>query len=728
MCSITIRSVLVALSTNEYVTPTGIRLYFIILLFYSSRSVLIMIHKSNPNKNRINTACEFCKKKKVKCDRGRPCSNCIRFNQNCMYPIKHYLSHLKNTLTTTIPSSSSSYLNPNIDIPLSPSPYFTFSIDKYRFHRRYQNVLPYLFADNLIQQLSPSVIKQWDLERPRIQNYTWNMAGGHFPKFGDPCFLNEPHFFDFKNTNHINLIKKILQWYFNHCNPIFGILHESVFYSQLNNKFLPNLNPVGKSNKLFQSLLYLIIIITIRFNAGLISRNNTTYTDLFPANGIVFENWEFNFLFGAKAINLEQHLFVYSYDFIQKLTFEWESFELIQSWLLIAFYLRTCHRQTSTWNALSKAISLVKGMSLEMNMFPSKHHPYDEMKASHCFWSCFIMDKIISFQMGRTFQLELPLNNMPTPRHTITGQVSHPMSVDGKDDWFHEETRQMYDLSLIIYKFQQYKCFEMELPDSIAFRKHLSEWIQANSVNVIRDNLTVLQLQPLFTYLDITLTFEIRSLLPIACHQLSNSNSNSAILPLDSSSLLTHVQMTLDLLTYLCTNNLFFVPWWLQLSNLFTITLISLICSYSNLQTLSYRHILSQISRLWKIVKNATPWNPPVMLKQCDWCIKMLNHMIILIIQDSTGFLSKTIGIDHGDNTPNQNNFQQFNRVEENEEEQHESKPTVHKDQNNTLEQIQEVSTNAQFEFTEESMTNTTDSLLSDDLLATLHWFDENFL
>lgn len=102
--------------------------------------------------------------------------------------------------------------------------------------------------------------------------------------------------------------------------------------------------------------------------------------------------------------------------------------------------------------------------------------------------------------------------------------------------------------------------------------------------------------------------------------------------------------------------------------------------------------------------------------------------MIILIIQDSTGFLSKTIGIDHGDNTPNQNNFQQFNRVEENEEEQHESKPTVHKDQNNTLEQIQEVSTNAQFEFTEESMTNTTDSLLSDDLLATLHWFDENFL
>lgn len=684
------------------------------------RNVSTMIQKSYLNKNRINKACESCKKRKVKCDGARPCSNCHRSKQNCTYPIKHYLSHLKNTLTTT---TASSHPKSNVSIPVNPSPYFSFSIDKYRFHRRYQNVLPYYFADNLMQQLSSSIIKQNNLERPRIQNYTWNMAGGQFPKF-DPCFHNDPQFFDFNNIKHINLIKKILHWYFKHCNPVFGIIHESVFWSQFNNKFLPNLNLVGKSNKLFQSLLYLIIVITIRFNDGLIFQNDIACVNL--SNGIDFNDWEFQFLHGTETVNLEQHLFVYSYNLIQKLTFEWESFELIQSWLLIAFYLRTCYRQISAWNALSRAISLVKGMSLEMNMFPLKHHPYDERKAFHCFWSCFILDKIISFQMGRTYQLDLPLNNMLTPRHT-TGQESRTVVVvEGEDDWFCEETRQMYDLALIIYKFQQYKCFEMDLSDSIDLRNSLSEWIQSNPIDITKENLTVLQLQPLLTYLDIVLTLEIRSLFPIACPQISNPNST--VLPLDSSSLLTHVQMTLDLLTHLCTNDLFFIPWWLQLSNLFTITLISLVCSYANLQTLSYRHILSQISKLWKIIENATPWNPPVMLKQCNWCIKMLNHMITLIIQDSTISLYNTIGIDHGDNTPNQNNFQQFNRVGENEEEEHNARHADSKSQTNVLEQAQEASITTQSRFTEGSIMNTNDSLLSDDLLATLHWFDENFL
>lgn len=681
-----------------------------------------MIQKnSNSIKTRVNKACELCRKRKVKCDGGRPCSNCDRFNQNCIYPIKYYLSRLKNNInnTSTYPSS---YLKHVIDAPITPSPYFRFSIDKYRFHRRYQNVLPYYFADTLMQQLSPSIIKQYDLKKPRIQNYTWNMAGGHFPKF-DPNLNNDPQIFDFNDLKHINLINKVLKWYFTHCNPIFGIIHESIFWSQFNNKFLPNFNKIGRSNKLFQSLLYLIIIISIRFNDGLIFQNDTI-SDNKLSNGIDFDDWEFNFLHGTDPSILEQHLFIYSYDLIQKLTFEWESFELIQSWLLIAFYLRTCHRQTSTWNALSKAVSLVKGMSLEMNMFPLKHHPYDESKAFHCFWSCFIMDKIMSFQMGRTYQLELPLNNMPNPRDILSQGSDSPFLTSKDDLWFHEVTRQMYDLSLIIYKFQQCKCFEMELADSIDFRKQLSEWIQSTSIDINKNNFTVLQLQPLLTYLDIKLSFELRSLFPIVCPQISNPNPT--VLPLDCSGLLTHVQMALDLLTYLCTNNLFFIPWWLQLSNLFTITLISLVCSFSNIQTLSYRQILVQISKLWEIVKIAKPWNPPVMVKQCVWCIKMLNHMITLILQESTVSLPNIVGIDHGDNTVNQNNFQQFNRVGENEEEEHDHE--FNKVQDNTLAQTQEEPINPQQKLAGGFAINATDPSLTDDLLATLHWFDENFL
>lgn len=673
-------------------------------------------------KKRINKACELCKKRKVKCDGKKPCANCVKYNHICIYPNTNLslISQINNNQWEKESKDNNDY----------PSPFFSFSLDKYRFHRRYQNVLPYYLGGSLIKQLPRNIIKERGIERPRIQNYSWNMAGGQFLRLG----LGPVHdkIWDFNNKQHIDLIKKLLIWFFKHCNPIFSIIHEPIFWSQFNNRFLSTTTSKHeqRSNKLFKSMLFLIIIISLRFNDGLILNGSQLINN--NGNGTNLNEWEFNFLHQHKE--MEQQLFNYSYNLIQKLTFEWESFELIQSWLLITFYLRTCYRQTSTWNALSRAITLVKGMSLEMNMFPLRHPNFDESKAIHCFWSCFIMDKVISFQIGRTYQLESSLNDMPTPR---------TMSLD--DDWFHIETQQMYDLSLIIYKFQQNKCFEMDLYASKEFRQSLQSWYDNNQFNLGVKELSVMKLQPLMTYLDIKLNFELRSLFPLLDPPNNESKNkidpDPPILPLDLPSLLTHCQLTMTILSRLCHEQLVFIPWWLTLSHFFQVTIIALTCSYLNLQTLAYRDILRQVIPLWDQILNSDPWNPPVMIKQCDWCIKTLNHMISLILQDTASSLQSIIGINHGDNTPNQNNFQQFSRVGEDEETDAQAQEPPSLDQSFTASFAGEIPSlgipqihdpapiphdNNSHKTSEDP--GSTDSLLTDDLLANLHWFDENFL
>ena len=67
-------------------------------------------------------------------------------------------------------------------------------------------------------------------------------------------------------------------------------------------------------------------------------------------------------------LQLEEKLFKYGYKVISILSFEWESFELIQGWLLITLYLRVTHRQTSCSHALGQAMDMVKSMGLDLPM------------------------------------------------------------------------------------------------------------------------------------------------------------------------------------------------------------------------------------------------------------------------------------------------------------------------------------------------------------------------
>ncbi|CCF55651.1 hypothetical protein KAFR_0A02130 [Kazachstania africana CBS 2517] len=697
---------------------------------------------------RVQKACDICKRRKVKCDGLSPCSNCIRHNVDCTYDYRTFASRKKprfitnvlsssreSSVASSIPlssngksvfiedqtaklllelssnrehsSNSSLYVNdekqlssirrdyiihgPEIDN--QKSPWFTFSRDKYRFHRRYQNVLPYYLGRSLLSQLPPDSIKSFNLEVPRIQNYGWNLSGGHYIKASTFSDSNDSNnngdlFFNFDNSMHLSIVNKLLNFFFNEINKSLSILDYSTFWKQYNNGFLQQGKQNNNSTKLFTSILYLVLAIALRFKDGELQAPNVE-EPFFSEEELLFLN---------KTHDKEGKLFNYSYSIVSKLTFEWESFELLQSWLLITFYLRTCHRQIACWSALGKAVTMCKGMSLHLNQLPEIHSENDRIKAWNCFWAVFIMDKLISFQIGRAYLLDLPIDTMIRPDNaTKTKDIS----------WFSSETIHLYELSLLILCFQKQNAQELSPTESLEFRQSLDLWISKQNF----DNWSSLyQVQPFLTYLDIKLTFEAKTLLALL-EPPTDLTSKSLHFNVDFNSLISASCHSINLLELIVKNKQFFIPWWLNLSQLFSVSLISLTLLQAGIKTNSTKDLLARSMNLWNSLANEKPKNPPSMLAQCVWCIKMLNHIACLRLLQATSILNELVGINETtDNSVNKNNFEQFAKVGEDEEPD------------------QENDSNMPFQILQDSLSTPTDDLLEEDLFGNLQWFDQAFL
>lgn len=611
------------------------------------------------------------------------------------------------------------------------SPWQSFSLDKYRFHRRYQNLLPFYLGASLMSEIPQHAIESNRLKQPRIQNYGWNMSGGHYLRHdksskarekararAEGAKLSPEEFFDFENPVHLSVVNKLLRFYFQEINPPMSIVHESMFWQQFNNRFLPHTNFKDSSSNLFRSMLYLILAITLRFREGFMEGT--------PGSNEVFFTWEELSFFQKQ--HREEPMFNYAYGVITQLTFEWESFELIQSWLLITFYFRTCYRQTACWNALGQAINMCNGMSLYLNRFPRTHSKYDESRAWHCFWACFIMDKLISFQMGRFYQLAMPVSHMTTPGHWRDNKVdvdrngnssveqndddsiwsdasettndesdvsssvedvqeaeqsdrqennervpeenvekSNPPQYEDdskEDDWFHHETTQLFELSVIVQTCQKRDGEELDLEESITLRRKLDKWFEKHvkSTRIDKSWQYLHQIQPLLSYLDVRLTFETRRLFLLINQPL---DTGEMIFPIDTLGLVKHCQLTVKVLSQINQKQLYFIPWWLNLSQLFTASVISIALIHSGLQTSRSLDILRRCMDIWNNLMTSNPKNPPGMLPECLWCIKMLNHMCCLRLLSSATHLENLVGTNPGDSTPNDNKFSQFGKVGE---------------------------------------------------------------
>lgn len=162
---------------------------------------------------------------------------------------------------------------------------------------------------------------------------------------------------DFDEKDKANLVDH----FFAEINPLFALLHESVFREQLRLFLQLNSQPLPKTNRaaLFLTILALVYALSIRF------------TEFMKVKGPNMEN-----------LTTEDRLFKYAFRMLLIFSVEWESFEIVQGWQLATLCLRISHKQSSFSNTLSQAINMVKLMGLGRFVAKSSdHHTYEILKA-----------------------------------------------------------------------------------------------------------------------------------------------------------------------------------------------------------------------------------------------------------------------------------------------------------------------------------------------------------
>lgn len=248
---------------------------------------------------------------------------------------------------------------------------------KFRYTRRYLSLLPSVFGSIMYRSLRPDMRSQVNV--PRLQYYGWNMSGMHFvPMRG----LKIPRVDGFDDE----LGHSLLQYFFDKVNPLYAILHQSMFMSQFEKYRAAE---EKGDTLLWISLYYLACALAMRFS-------EIAQRRVYPPG-------------------LEERLFDEAHHILETFTFQWESIEIVQGWLLVTMYLRACHRQSSTWAALGKAIRLAQGIGLNNRCWLMERSKYECQKMIRVFWCVYTWDRLLCIDMGRTFTMRDDEIQLPKP-------------------------------------------------------------------------------------------------------------------------------------------------------------------------------------------------------------------------------------------------------------------------------------------------------------------------
>ncbi|ODQ81651.1 hypothetical protein BABINDRAFT_159912 [Babjeviella inositovora NRRL Y-12698] len=602
---------------------------------------------------RVNTACDRCRTQKVKCSGEQPCGTCARLGKVCEFnpvgvvlpPIRSETSPASitpNPGTVGTPATAAYVLELETKVKylesllLKQSPRqasnsddvrvddtcYLYSKNKWRLHRRYQNVLTNKLGAELFKQLSPE--SQAGVIPPRVQFYGWNMSGLHYLKQ-----TSLPAFTDLIRDRTVE--RELLDYFFREINLLFAIVHESVFREQYA-KYVADSGDARASNqtRLFAAILYLIFPLAMRFHEFQLADQPSPY-----------------------RAGLEEALFEAGFAVIQKLSFEWESFELIQSWFLIFVYLRVLHRQTSLIHALGNAVSMSRSMSINYRL--SSRKPYNNMKARRIFWCIYTWDKLNGLQSGRhyTFKDDWDIHlEFPT------------MDFERENDgWLTWPALAMCHLAQIAGHIQTFKSASLSYTEVQALSLDLQLW---HDTYAIRDDTLfddpsgiapAVRAQVKLHYYDVVIQLHIRKLfnyvgMSVACPGLSVEH------------LLTACAGSMDIFAVLEANGALTVPWFLTMLLLFQIGIVSIILINAGLHLPQCNSNLSEVIRVMTRLRGAAndgavPKYRFEMTSECLWALKMLNHMVCLRLQESIHQL-KYIGIDHGSDEVNSARFSQF--------------------------------------------------------------------
>ncbi|CDK27151.1 unnamed protein product [Kuraishia capsulata CBS 1993] len=590
---------------------------------------------------RVKKACTPCKLRRIKCDGEFPCASCLRHDKSCDYSTTETLQNVRQPFKNSKPTKDEyiKYLENRVflleaektkDRIDSVDPDALFLRDHLVETRlggvvKFDGILMNKLANSLFASLSAE--EREKLAVPRVQFYGWNMSGNHYLQQFSLDSLSpilDP-------TEDTSFCDWLVQFYLVNINPLFSILHEEGFLNQLI-RYRRELyaDEEIKSTRLFMAMLSLVFAISIRFAEFHPAVPPDVRTKMRPG--------------------LEEQLFLSAYEVVSKLSFEWQSLELIQSWILITLYLRTAHRQSSSHASLGTAIRMCKGMLLNVDVAirTKCKTPYEITKVERVFWLVYTWDKLYAWQSGRHHEIYDEHISLRVP------ELDNPEVLDG---WLQRPALAMIHLAKIAAKIQRHntKHYYMDplfLGDVNNQLNGLKNWVDRNLRDGSCDSLMVDQVY--LTYHDIALSLHSKDILNLVGGQLEpfdNASKTYHILAEHSAKVLK-VFENIDSLQQLQ------VPWWLNLTLLFTISVTSIVFMNAGLYLTQCPKILKGSIHLLTSLKQTAS-----MAAECVWALKMLNHMCVLRLNKSAAIFNN-IGVDHGPSAVNDKKFNSFNRVE----------------------------------------------------------------
>ncbi|CUM56961.1 unnamed protein product [Debaryomyces tyrocola] len=649
---------------------------------------------------KVAKACDRCRSQKTKCTGIMPCRSCIKHGILCHYSTQRNggrdnekvrekrsirkdnlegknwanLNNIKaashhHILNSTVESKKDAYIveletkikklqslnnlkvgnySPLLNQAENEDNFsaltFESSRNNWKYLCRHQNILTFKLFKSIYESLLNE--SKLHVSMPRIQGFGWNMSGGRYltpeklPKIPD---------FELPSSDFY------IDYYFRGINSVFAILHESVFREQIksyNSLVLEERRTLATytndeslhETRLFQAQLYLVYALSIRFSE--------------------FENLTSN---SVDMLALEEKLFKYAHKVMQILSFEWESFELIQGWLLITLYLRITHRLSSSFMALGNAITMTRAMGLG-NRDPVVRNAtsYEHLKAKRIFWCVYTFDRIFGLQYGRYCGF-------------LEADIYRPYPVmcfeTESDGWLTLPAFAMIHLARVSNYFNDYAKDNLVGIDIENLDRSLDEletWFSENGfidddvlkdVSLSGDLADLAKIQVKLHYYDLIFCFHGRSLFSFIGEAVDLKNMKlQTVLDISIKGL--------RIFQKLKETKLLYIPWYMTLILIFNVGIYSALFINSGVFVSQSKENLSISISLISHLKEASfieahsirPEEKFTMAKECLWALKLLNHMIYLRFAEDAKELMD-MGINHGSDDVNKQNFSQLGRI-----------------------------------------------------------------
>ncbi|CAN3360182.1 hypothetical protein DICA3_D09538 [Diutina catenulata] len=623
---------------------------------------------------RVTRACDRCRGQKIKCSGTNPCVTCTKHKKECVYsttmestPVPtvkrpridfrkvepfglpqvetsgpDYVRHLENRVhyleSLLATRGDVLFESPNHEDPLHPdiSDILYNKSAKWRYSRRHQNSLIIELCKSIHAQLSDE--NKAKVEVPRTQYFAWNMSGTHYLAAEE--LPEVPDLGDLDTAAH-------LDYFFEEINPLFAILHEAVFREQLTayNQLMSEEAEVSKldsgtqskvvHSKLFSALLTLCYVLAIRMQQMSSPQPN------------------------MEMFKLEDRLFKYAHRVVERLSFEWESFELIQAWLLITLYLRIAYRQTSMYSAFGRAVIMSKSMGLgRESQSWITCTKYEELKAKRIFWAVYSMDRVLGLQSGR-------YNTVSDGDRTRSfPPLIFPQSP--RDNWLTLPAFAMIQIARVANFVHTSPTDVLELAKVQQINTELSSlhaWLDENGFanpQVIKGNGSTVYAQVKLYYYDLVISVHGKALYSL----LGRYHCKALKLTM----VVDAFQGVIDIIDRIHKAGKLFTPWWIVMLLLFNAGIGAVCLIHGGMFIGQARDILKNAVKYLKILRRSPIKDDAgkvlvkerfKMVKESIWAIKTTNHILSLRLQEDMAAIN-SIGTDHGSNDVNTPHFNQL--------------------------------------------------------------------